>query len=352
MLPGLVIQPLDWLVAGITALLAGTFAAGLAAREARRAPILAALAGRRPLPAVTFRFPVTGAILITLGLLTPLSLRGGSQGAESLILAIGAVSFLLGGVLCCTYLVGRLETVAGNWRGALRLAARRMARYRSRTGPLVSIVMATAAVAIAVSGFRLSDDASKKRDYQPSMVANHVIVSGQGLADDEVASVADRVMKLLPGSKVATFPDLDYYGQATQYHYLRLAAPASGSLPTYVRTFIGSEELLRLLNVSEAVIEKFRSGIAIVSSDNALNGGLPFELVTEKLRATAGQGTPVATTPATQPALEVEKSPSIRLPGPISMSESSTSGAAVPHASKLPEARWLYSPPPWPPSSV
>jgi putative ABC transport system permease protein len=304
-LPGLVIQPLDWLVAGITALLAGTFAAGLAAREARRAPILAALAGRRPLPAVTFRFPVAGAALITLGLLTPLSFR--SDSAESLILAIGAVSLLLGGVLCCTYLVGRLETLAGHWRGALRLAARRMARYRSRTGPLVSIVMATAAVAVAITGFKLSDDASKKRDHPPSMVANHVIVSGHGLADDEVASATSQVMKLLPGAKVATFPDLDYNGQATQTHYLRLAAPTSASLPTYVRTFIGSEELLRLLNVSDGVIEKFRTGIAIVSSDSPLNGSVPFELVTEKLQRPAGQETPAATTPATQPDQQVEK---------------------------------------------
>jgi putative ABC transport system permease protein len=304
-LPGLVIQPLDWLVAGITSLLAGTFAAGLAAREARRAPILAALAGRRPLPAVTFRFPVAGAALIALGLLTPLSFR--SDSASSLILAVGAVSFLLGGVLCCTYLVGRLETLAGHWRGALRLAARRMARYRSRTGPLVSIVMATAAVAIAVSGFRLSDDASKERDHPPSMVANHVIVSGRGLADDEVASATSQVMKLLPGAKVATFPDLDYNGQATQIHYLRLPAPASASQQTYMRTFIGSEELLRVLNVSEAVIAKFRSGMAIVSSDSALTGSVPFELVTEKLQGPAGQETPAATTPATQPDQQVEK---------------------------------------------
>jgi putative ABC transport system permease protein len=304
-LPGLVIQPLDWLVAGITSLLAGTFAAGLAAREARRAPILAALAGRRPLPAVTFRFPVAGSALIGLGLLTPLSFR--SDSASSLILAVGAVSFLLGGVLCCTYLVGRLETLAGHWRGALRLAARRMARYRSRTGPLVSIVMATAAVAIAVSGFRLSDDASKERDHPPSMVANHVIVSGRGLGDDEVALATSQAMKLLPGAKVATFPDLDYNGQATQIHYLRLPAPASASQQTYTRTFIGSEELLRLLNVSEAVIEQFRTGIAIVSSDSPLNGSVPFELVTEKLQRGAGQETPAATTPATQPAPEVEK---------------------------------------------
>jgi putative ABC transport system permease protein len=306
-LPGLVIQPLDWLVAGVTALLAGTFAASVAAREARRAPILAALAGRRPLPAVTFRFPVVGITLIALGLMTALSVRGGSQGAKSLILAIGAVSFLLNGVLCCTYLVGRLETLAGHWRGALRLAARRMARYRSRTGPLVSIVMATAAVAIAVSGFRLSDDASKKRDHQPSMVANHVIVSGQGMPDDEVASATNEVMKLLPGAKVATFPDLDYYGQAPQIRYLRLPALASVSQRTYVRTFIGSEELLRLLNVSEAVIEKFRSGIAIVSSDNATNSRLPFELVTEKSQGPQGQAMPATSTPVTQPDPQVAK---------------------------------------------
>ena len=273
-LPGLVIQPLDWLVAGLTALLAGTFAAGLAAREARRAPILATLAGRRPLLAVTLRFPIAGAGLIALGLFTPLSISVGSNGKVSLILAVKAVSFLLGGVLCCTYLVGRLETLAGNWRGARRLAARRMARYRSRTGPLVSIVMATAAVAIAVSGFKLSDNASKKRDHPPSMVANHVIVSGQGLADDEVASAADQVMKLLPGAKLATFPDLDYNGQAT---------------------------------VSEATIEKFQTGIAIVSSESALSGGVPFELLTEKLQSTAGQDMPVATTPSSQPVPQVEQ---------------------------------------------
>ena len=273
-LPGLVIQPLDWLVAGLTALLAGTFAAGLAAREARRAPILATLAGRRPLPAVTLRFPIAGAGLIALGLFTPLSISVGSNGKVSLILAVKAVSFLLGGVLCCTYLVGRLETLAGNWRCARRLAARRMARYRSRTGPLVSIVMATAAVAIAVSGFKLSDNASKKRDHPPSMVANHVIVSGQGLADDEVASAADQVMKLLPGAKLATFPDLDYNGQAT---------------------------------VSEATIEKFQTGIAIVSSESALSGGVPFELLTEKLQSTAGQDMPVATTPSSQPVPQVEQ---------------------------------------------
>jgi putative ABC transport system permease protein len=306
-LPGLVMQPLDWLVAGLTALLAGTFAAGLAARGARRAPILAALAGRRPLPLVTLRFPIVGAGLIALGLFTPLSISVGNSGKVSLILAIKAVSYLLGGVLCCTYLVGRLETLAGHWRGALRLAARRMARYRSRTGPLVSIVMATAAVAIAISGFKLSDNASKKRDHPPSMVANHVIVSGQGLADDEVASAADGVMKLFPGAKLATFPDLDYNGQATEYRYLRLPTRASPSTFANVRTFIGSEELLRTLNVSEATIERFRTGSAIVSSENPVSGGVPFDLVTEKLQNAPLQGTPVATTPNSQPIPQVEQ---------------------------------------------
>jgi putative ABC transport system permease protein len=47
-IPGLVVQPFDWLLGGTIALLAGTIAAGLAARQARRVPTLSALAGRRP----------------------------------------------------------------------------------------------------------------------------------------------------------------------------------------------------------------------------------------------------------------------------------------------------------------
>ena len=155
-------------VLGVTA---STLAALVPARTTARIPVLAALAGRRPLLPVPRLLTVTGMAVGAAGLgLLGLAALGANSGEGGTVWAltavIGGVAILLGACAVAPGYVSVLEPLAARLRGSSRLAARSLARQRTRTGAVVSAVCATSALAIGASALVLSADAKDAAEPQ------------------------------------------------------------------------------------------------------------------------------------------------------------------------------------------
>lgn len=149
---------------------AATIAALIPARTTARIPVLAALAGRRPLTPVPRRLTVTGVAVGAAGLgllgLAVLGANGTTTSGGATVWALtavaGGVAVLLGACAVAPGYVSVLEPLAARLRGPSRLAARSLARQRTRTGAVVSAVCATSALAVAASALLLSADAEER----------------------------------------------------------------------------------------------------------------------------------------------------------------------------------------------
>lgn len=150
---------------------AATIAALVPARTTARIPVLAALAGRRSLTPVPRWLTVAGvgvgaaglgllglAVLGTNGIAT----GGGGATVWAFTAVVGGVAVLLGACAVAPGYVSILEPLASRLRGTSRLAARSLARQRTRTGAVVSAVCATSALAVAASALLLSADAEER----------------------------------------------------------------------------------------------------------------------------------------------------------------------------------------------
>lgn len=136
----------------ITAVIVATMAAALPARSAARIPVLAALAGRRPLGVVPRRLVPIGLGLFLGGLALLLASATAAEGdaAGNLVAAVAVVGGLavLAGTCCVTPLaVDALRRLPV--RGDLRLATRSLARQRSRSAAVVTAIATVGALSIA-----------------------------------------------------------------------------------------------------------------------------------------------------------------------------------------------------------
>ena len=159
--------------------LAATLAALLPARTASRLPTLAALAGRRPLTPVPTRLVAAGVASVAVGLsLLGLAVVGNAGGRSgnlwALVAIAGGVCELAGACAIAPALVSRLEPLAARLRGSWKLAARGLARNRTRTGAVVAAVAAAGALAVIAGGL-VRGNAAQEVDYlQPS---SHVVMA-------------------------------------------------------------------------------------------------------------------------------------------------------------------------------
>jgi putative ABC transport system permease protein len=133
--------------------LTATIAAALPARTAARIPTLQAMAGRRPLSRVPRRVTLGGIAAVAAGLgllaLAVLGSQGGRfNGTWAGIVVVGGVLELLGACATAPVLVARLEPLSSRLRGTGRLAARSLARQRTRSGAVIAAVCAAGALAV------------------------------------------------------------------------------------------------------------------------------------------------------------------------------------------------------------
>jgi putative ABC transport system permease protein len=170
---GFTVRPLDLVPVVVLGVAAATLAAMVPSRATARIPVLAALAGRRPLRPVpgwltTAGLGVSAAGLALLGL--AVLGAGGGNGSSTvwpLTAVLGGVAVLLGSCAVAPRVVSVLEPLAGRLRGAPRLAARSLARQRTRTSGVVSAVCATGALAVGTSALLLAAHAHDAR--QPEL---------------------------------------------------------------------------------------------------------------------------------------------------------------------------------------
>ncbi len=151
------VQPRDCLVIGVFAVVVAIAAAWSPARLAARTSVQNALGGRRPLSTLGLRVPSVGLVVSALGcMMLGWAVASGPRDRRTVTATVGTALIIGGLVICSPYLVGLLERVASRASGTFRLAARTVARQRSRTGPTVAAIMAAGALAVAVSTVVLS----------------------------------------------------------------------------------------------------------------------------------------------------------------------------------------------------
>lgn len=154
-LGGYRIVPFDIAAIVVTALVAGTIAAAVPARSLSKVPVMAALAGRRPLGQPPKWLVPTG-VALTLGGLGLLAVAGaGTRSAVdagsgtdlfALVVIVGAVAVVFGMICATPLVIERAGRLAGRLPLSPRLALRGMARARTRSAAVV------AAIAVAVAG--------------------------------------------------------------------------------------------------------------------------------------------------------------------------------------------------------
>ena len=202
-----IVRPFDVVPILLLGIVTATVAALVPARAASRVPVLAALAGRRPLGRVPRWLPVAGAFVAAGGLaLLGLAVFGtrGTNGRSTvwiLTAMLGSVSVLLGACAIAPFYVSVLEPAAARARGSWRVATRSLARQRTRTSAVVSAIAATGAFAIAVSSLFLSAHyrTTSKAQSGPTRCSSPEWARASATAAPPARFVAD-VAKVLPHS--------------------------------------------------------------------------------------------------------------------------------------------------------
>lgn len=167
-----VVMYADMAVIVLTAIGVATVAAIAPTRALARVSVLAALAGRRPVAPVSARQVRTGALMFGGGLLmttvaTTAGVNGGGTEAGMLI-AVGLLVAVIGVCLLSPALVQVLAGWAAQSGGSRRIAARSVARHRSRAAAvfasLLMVGMATTGAAVVVEYQADRADATDNED--------------------------------------------------------------------------------------------------------------------------------------------------------------------------------------------
>lgn len=200
---------------------AATVAALIPARTSVRVPVLAALAGRRPLAKVPRWVTGLGAVASVCGLgLLGLAVLGGSDATHdtqlwALTAIVGGMGVLLGACAMTPGYTSLLEPLARRLHGSWRLAARSLARQRTRTSAVVSGVCAASALAVGAAALVLSFEAEGSghlwsvRPDDIQLIAEQTTTTGTAQArqfSSEAApaprELVESVRSALPGSQV------------------------------------------------------------------------------------------------------------------------------------------------------
>ena len=175
------------LVAGGIGLFAALVAAFVPAWTAARLPVLTALSGRRPGPAPARRTLSLGVVMI--GIAIAMTSTGAAMrlqdpmGSMSILLLLaGAVLGTLGFGACSPWLLERLEKPAARLPLASRIALRDTARTRSRNGPIVTALLASFAVTVALAAYSASQDTTTAARWRPWLLPDQIFMQGEGVA--------------------------------------------------------------------------------------------------------------------------------------------------------------------------
>jgi putative ABC transport system permease protein len=157
-LGGMTVSLLDLAVIGLTGIVAATIAAFVPARSITKVPVMSALAGRRPLGTVPRRLVPVGVSLFAVGVglifIAAAAQTGNGNDSDRNLFAgvavLGGLGVLFG--MCCTTpaIIAVLGPLAERLTGTARLAARSLARVRTRSAAVVAAIAAAGALSIGV----------------------------------------------------------------------------------------------------------------------------------------------------------------------------------------------------------
>lgn len=206
-LPDTVVSAGDLVVIGLTALAAGTVAAGVPARSIARTPVMSALAGRRPLGAPPRWLVPTGVALVLGGLgllfLAALGVRsGGSNDAFALAIILGGVAVVFGMICATPLILDRLGRLARFLPLSPRLALRGMARSRTRSAAVVAAIAVAAGGAIGIATVAeavIQEDASYRDGSSHGLASGAIVIQAY---DDPCCD--DRVDPEVPVSRTVS----------------------------------------------------------------------------------------------------------------------------------------------------
>lgn len=184
---GLVVDPVLLTVAAAAGMVTATAGAWLTARSVGRTPVDAALAGRRPPRTSGRRLLLSGTACVAVGTVvigaTAASAAANAAAANEVVTALGllagtaAVMVGLGAV--SPWLIDRFAgRLSRHLPVGARLALRDIARYRSRTGPIVMAIVAGLGLSIAVGATLRSIEVGMARDYTPLLADDQLLVDG------------------------------------------------------------------------------------------------------------------------------------------------------------------------------
>ena len=190
-------------------LLAAIIAALVPARTVAQLPVLLALSSRRPPQSPARRTLRFG--LAAVGLAVVMTVIGatvaatGASGVSDLLLVGGVVLSMLGFGASAPWLLEQLERVAARLPLASRIAFRDTARARSRSSPIVTAILASLAMTIAIGAWQASREAENLAGWVPQLYPDQIVLSGLApsaagelLLAEEAAVAGTRIPDLVP----------------------------------------------------------------------------------------------------------------------------------------------------------
>ena len=260
-------------------LFASLLAALVPAWTASRVPVMTALSGRRPPSGPAHRTLAVGVALI--GIAIGLTLGGSAlrladaQNPLSIpMLLLGAVGGTLGFGACSPWLVERLERPARHLPLASRIALRDTARARSRSGPIITAILASFAATVALAAYTASLDARNAATWQPYMLSDQIYLQGN------VAEAGPEVAKQLGAIAAAPFPGLG----ASDGQWPIVTTGSGAARQDFSIVTVGDEELLKVLHAQDQAAALQAGSVVLFTAE-------PLDARTAHLALANPQGT-------------------------------------------------------------
>lgn len=185
-IPPVTVDPAWILLAAGIGVFAALLAAAVPAWTAARLPVLVALSGRRPAPNPARRMLLVGIVLIAVGV--ALTAGGAAMRRDwgdqmgVLLLLAGAVVGILGFGAWSPWLVESFERLSARLPAAGRIALRDTARARSRSGPIVTAILASLAATVALAAYIASTQAVSDAKWKPWARPDQILLAGEDAA--------------------------------------------------------------------------------------------------------------------------------------------------------------------------
>ena len=310
--------PLDvrWgLLAGIAlCALASTLVAALApARRLGRLDIVGVMRGQSVSPRPSLLVLGLGVVLTLVGAFAVLGSTGvgglpniallGPQVGAEVAVTMGAVVLILGSLFLVPVILAGVGRLGGHLPTTVRMAARDLARHRSRSAPSVAAVLAAVAgLTFGLTGLA-SDTEQNRRDYLPVTLPGEAVVNLWG----PEASPVDALRRAAPGLVVSENLALDPQDPTTngtgtmptepyRVGFLNVVPPGC----TVARTvqddeWLAEQDALYAAAQAAGTAESFRSGPSPCMTGGAAYEGsgqillLPIDEIVRRLGLDAAQ---------------------------------------------------------------